>query len=64
LVEDVARPVIRHAEQWGYCPAGATADHDWRATGGKTLATVRDWLGRPDKLPHSSIALAEKPELS
>ena len=47
LPEDVARPVIVHADGWGYCPAGAADGHDWRATGGKTLATVRDWLGRP-----------------
>jgi hypothetical protein len=51
--EDVGDPVIRHAGQWGYCPAGATDGHDWRATGGKTLATVRDWLGRPS---HSDTA--------
>lgn len=45
--EDVGNPVIRQADGWGYCPAGASDGHDWRATGGKTLATVRDWLGRP-----------------
>ena len=45
--EDAAAPVIRYAERWGYCPAGAADGHDWRATGGRTLATVREWLGRP-----------------
>jgi hypothetical protein len=53
--EDAASPVIRHADEWGYCPAGAADGHDWRATGGKTLATVRDWLGRP---AHSTTAPA------
>jgi hypothetical protein len=45
--EDVAQPVITYMGKWGYCPAGAAEGHDWRATGGKTLGTVRDWLGRP-----------------
>lgn len=45
--EDVANPIVAHAGAWGYCPAGAAEGHDWRATGGKTLATVREWLGRP-----------------
>jgi hypothetical protein len=49
LAEDVGSPVIMHADRWGYCPAGATDGHDWRATGGKTLATVRDLLGRPTR---------------
>jgi hypothetical protein len=45
--EDAASPVIIYANKWGYCPAGAADGHDWRATGGRTLATVREWLGRP-----------------
>jgi len=45
--EDAAVSVIRYADRWGYCPAGAADGHDWRATGGRTLATVREWLGRP-----------------
>ena len=44
--EDAARPVIAYDGGWGYCPAGATTGHDWRATGGRTLATVREWMGR------------------
>ena len=47
LPQDVGSPVVLYAGAWGYCPAGATDDHDWRATGGRTLATVREWLGRP-----------------
>ncbi|HEV2010893.1 MAG TPA: hypothetical protein VGS17_07700 [Candidatus Limnocylindria bacterium] len=49
---DVSDPLIRHAGTWGYCPAGLSDDddHDWRETGGKTLTTVRQWLGRPDGL--------------
>jgi hypothetical protein len=47
LPEDAAIPVIPHAGRLGYCPTGATEGHDWRATGGKTLATVCEWLGRP-----------------
>ena len=47
LTQDVGSPVVLHAGAWAYCPAGATDDHDWRATGGRTLATVREWLGRP-----------------
>ena len=46
-LEDDASPVILYAGRWGYCPAGATDGHDWRATGGRTLGTVREWLGRP-----------------
>ena len=45
---DVADPLVKHAGTWGYCPAGVTGDHDWRETGGKTLTTVREWLGRPE----------------
>jgi hypothetical protein len=44
---DVRTPVIPYAGRWAYCPAGEADGHDWRATGGKTLATVREWLGRP-----------------
>jgi len=47
LTQDVGSPVVLYAGAWAYCPAGATDDHDWRATGGRTLATVREWLGRP-----------------
>jgi hypothetical protein len=47
LPEDVASPVIVYAGKWGYCPAGPVDGHEWRATGGRTLATVREWLGRP-----------------
>ena len=45
--EDVAEPVIVYAGALGYCPSGTAEGHDWRATGGRTLGTVRDWLGRP-----------------
>ena len=45
--KDVASPVIAYAGSWAYCPAGAVDLHDWRATGGRTLATVREWMGRP-----------------
>jgi hypothetical protein len=48
IAQDVAEPVLRHAGVGAYCPSGASGDHDWRATGGRTLATVRDWLGRPE----------------
>ena len=44
--EDAANPIVVYAGALGYCPAGAADGHDWRATGGRTLATVRDWLGR------------------
>ena len=47
IPEDVATPLVVHGDRWGYCPAGSVDGHDWRATGGKTLATVREWLGRP-----------------
>jgi hypothetical protein len=47
LPQDVGSPIVMYAGAWGYCPAGAADDHDWRATGGRTLATVREWLGRP-----------------
>ena len=43
---DVSAPVIPYSGRWAYCPAGESEGHDWRATGGKTLATVREWLGR------------------
>jgi hypothetical protein len=49
---DVGNPVIPHAGRWAYCPAGEADGHDWRATGGKTLATVREWLGRPAAVVH------------
>jgi len=51
LPQDVGSPVVLHAGAWAYCPAGAADDHDWRATGGRTLATVREWLGRPSPVP-------------
>ncbi len=44
--EDAANPVISFDGGRGYCPAGAALGHDWRATGGRTLATVREWMGR------------------
>jgi hypothetical protein len=47
VAEDAASPVIRCDGGWGYCPAGAPSGHDWRATGGRTLATVREWMRRP-----------------
>lgn len=43
---DAASPVIVFDGGRGYCPAGASEEHDWRATGGRTLATVREWMGR------------------
>jgi len=46
IPEDVSSPVIVYAGSWSYCPAGEADGHDWRATGGRTLATVRDWMGR------------------
>jgi hypothetical protein len=58
LLEDVASPLISYADRWGYCPAGAADGHDWRATGGKTLATVREWLGRPSPPNATTRALA------
>ena len=48
IPRDVADPLVKHAGTWGYCPAGRSDEHDWRETGGKTLTTVREWLGRPD----------------
>ncbi|MEA2661540.1 MAG: hypothetical protein QOH08_1112, partial [Chloroflexota bacterium] len=45
---DAPDPLIKIAGTWGYCPAGPLGDHDWRETGGKTLPTVREWLGRPE----------------
>ncbi|HVR88496.1 MAG TPA: hypothetical protein VHG53_02995 [Candidatus Limnocylindria bacterium] len=45
--EDVEHPFVLHAGKLAYCPSAAADDHDWRATGGKTLTTVREWLGRP-----------------
>ena len=53
--EDVESPVVLYAGRWAYCPAGVAMGHDWRATGGKTLATVRDWMRRP-AVPHDSDA--------
>ena len=47
LPQDVGSPIVLHYGAWAYCPAGSVNDHDWRATGGRTLATVREWLGRP-----------------
>jgi hypothetical protein len=55
-VEDAETPVIVYADRWGYCPAGAADGHDWRATGGRTLATVREWLGRPITVQHRDQA--------
>ena len=53
---DVESPFDTHAGTLGYCPMGVTGGHDWCATGGTTLPTVRDWLSRPDgvaRLSHS-----------
>jgi hypothetical protein len=55
--EDVETPVVLYAGRWAYCPAGVATGHDWRATGGKTLATVRDWLGRPTPPRQTETAL-------
>jgi hypothetical protein len=44
--EDAPNPVIPCDWGRGYCPAGAAEGHDWRATGGRTLTTVREWMGR------------------
>ena len=49
IAQDVADPVMVHAGAGAYCPSGDSSDdHDWRGTGGRTLPTVREWLGRPD----------------
>jgi hypothetical protein len=47
---DVANPVMDYRGVGAYCPSGRAVedDHDWRPTGGRTLPTVREWLGRPD----------------
>ena len=45
--EDVAHPFAPYEGTLGYCPLGATEDHDWRVTGGRTLGTVKEWLRRP-----------------
>lgn len=47
---DAPSPVLAYRGVLAYCPAGAQTAHDWRATGGKTLATVREWLDRPVQL--------------
>lgn len=46
LPEEVPNPLVACGGSHGYCPAGAETGHDWRATGGRTLATVREWMGR------------------
>jgi hypothetical protein len=46
ILEDAPNPVVACDGGRGYCPAGAAEGHDWRATGGRTLATVREWMGR------------------
>ena len=46
--EDAPQPLVIYAGSFAYCPLGADAGHDWRPTGGKTLTTVREWLGRSD----------------
>ena len=51
--DDADDPLVRHDGAWGYCPAAAVTGHDWRATGGRTLATVREWMGRP--VPTSGV---------
>ena len=52
--DDALNPLIMHDGGCGYCPAGAAEGHDWRATGGKTLATVREWMGRPETSAHGA----------
>jgi hypothetical protein len=47
IAEDAASPVMIYLGVAAYCPFGSAGDHDWRATGGRTLSTVREWLGRP-----------------
>ena len=54
LAEDAPDPVIVYLSKLAYCPAGAVEGHDWRATGGKTLGTVRDWLARPPLIARAS----------
>ena len=51
---DVPEPVIAHEGALAYCPMGDAAGHEWWRTGGKTLATVREWLGRPESRPMGS----------
>lgn len=57
LPDDVESPIVTYAGRWAYCPAGVAEGHDWRATGGKTLATVRDWMGRPAAAGHDDAQL-------
>jgi hypothetical protein len=56
LPQDAPSPVILDAGRWSYCPAGLADGHDWRATGGRTLATVREWLGRPPMVEPADTA--------
>jgi hypothetical protein len=57
IPKDVEHPVVMYAGRWAYCPAGVADGHDWRATGGKTLATVRDWMGRPSAPPQNDAGV-------
>ena len=37
-----------HEELWAYCPAGASAPHDWRPTGGMSLEDAKQFgRGKP-----------------
>jgi hypothetical protein len=36
-----ASPIVVHHEKWAYCPAGASAGHDWRAVTPVSLADLR-----------------------
>ena len=54
ITADVPEPVVVHEGALAYCPMGDVDGHEWCRTGGKTLATVREWLGRPE--PRSASA--------
>ena len=47
VAADAPDPIVAHDGGLGYCPAGVADGHDWRVTGGRTLATVREWMRRP-----------------
>lgn len=42
-----------HKERWAYCPAAASAPHNWQPTGGMTLADVKQFA-----LGHAIRAIA------
>jgi hypothetical protein len=48
---DADAPLLVYDGGAGYCPAGDVGGHEWCATGGRTLATVREWLARPAAAP-------------